>query len=258
MLGLSLPDIARRPRGGSAPPPPPPWTPAALGASLLGWWDPNDDATITLSGATVSQVADKSGRARHLVQSVAAVQAGRSANASFNNRKVLDFTADRLQAQSAWWDTTTYAAFVMVATASNQDIVGSGAISAAGNVLLVRYLNKLRAHHWTAPGAIDGVTTLDSNPHLVAQLRNATTLTSFLDGSQEATSAGATGSSTSQTFIVGGRDTSSTASFTLGEVILTRGDIATLDRQRIEGFMLWNAGRQSQLPSAHPFRNAPP
>lgn len=35
------------------------WTPADLGASLLGWWDAEDSSTLTLSGAAVTTWLDK-------------------------------------------------------------------------------------------------------------------------------------------------------------------------------------------------------
>lgn len=51
------------------------WTPASL-PSLIGWWDMADAATITSSGspAKASQLADKSGAARHLVQATGTKQ----------------------------------------------------------------------------------------------------------------------------------------------------------------------------------------
>jgi hypothetical protein len=44
------------------------WSPLDFGADLLGWWDAQDNPTITQAGGTVSQWADKSGLGKHLAQ----------------------------------------------------------------------------------------------------------------------------------------------------------------------------------------------
>jgi len=44
------------------------WTPAALGSSLAVWLDASDATTLTTSGGLVSEWRDKSGNARHAVQ----------------------------------------------------------------------------------------------------------------------------------------------------------------------------------------------
>lgn len=48
------------------------WTPAEITTAL--WLDAADSATITLNGSTVSQWADKSGRANHAVNATASTQ----------------------------------------------------------------------------------------------------------------------------------------------------------------------------------------
>ena len=45
-----------------------PWTPSSLGGSLTIWLDASDAATLTSSGGLVSEWRDKSGNARHAVQ----------------------------------------------------------------------------------------------------------------------------------------------------------------------------------------------
>jgi hypothetical protein len=45
-----------------------PWTPSSLGSSLAIWLDASDAATLTSSGGLVSEWRDKSGNARHAVQ----------------------------------------------------------------------------------------------------------------------------------------------------------------------------------------------
>jgi hypothetical protein len=56
-------------------------------SGLAVWMDPADESTVTLNGSTVSEVKDKSGNNRHLVQATAAQQPTYAA--TLNGRKVL-------------------------------------------------------------------------------------------------------------------------------------------------------------------------
>jgi hypothetical protein len=51
---------------------PPAWTPADLGADLVGWYDASDSGTLTLSGSEVTQWDDKSGGGYDLSQGTSA------------------------------------------------------------------------------------------------------------------------------------------------------------------------------------------
>jgi hypothetical protein len=257
--GLSIDVVARRVRSGGAPPPPPPaWTPLALGAQLAGWWDPSDPASVVLNGTAVAQLSDRSGQGRHLVQPSAALQpALGGGDAAWNGRAAAAFTADRLQALSGWWDTSNYAVVFVGAFTVDGDLVGSGAVATAGDVLLMRFGGKLRGHHWTAPGAIDGTSVPDASPHLVTQHRAGPSLALCVDGTQEASSAAAAGSSTNRQLILGGRSLAATSTFTCGEVVLAAA-IGATDRARIEGYLAWRWGLQAKLAAGHPFRSAPP
>jgi hypothetical protein len=259
--GLSIDVVARQRRGGGAPPPPPPppaWTPLALGAQLAGWWDPSDPASVVLNGPAVAQLTDRSGQGRHLVQSTAALQpALGGGDAAWNGRAAAVFTADRLQALSGWWDTSNYAVVFVAAFTVDGDLVGSGAVATAGDVLLMRFGGKLRGHHWTAPGSIDGTSVLDASPHLVAQHRAGPSLALCVDGTQEASSATAAGFSPGRQLILGGRSLAATSTFTCGEVVLAASVDAT-DRARIEGYLAWRWGLQGKLATGHPFKTTPP
>jgi hypothetical protein len=259
--GLSLGVVARRARAGGAPPSPPPppaWTPVALGPQLAGWWDPSDPASVMLNGSAVAELTDRSGQGRHLVQPSAALQPSLGGgDAAWNGRAAIVFAAHRLQALSGWWSTSSYALVFVGAFPVDSDLVGSGAIATAGDVLLMRFGGKLRAHHWTTPGAIDGTSVLDPTPHLVAQHRAGASLALWLDGAQEASSSAAAGASASRQLILGGRSVTATATLTCGEMVLAAAVDAT-DRARIEGYLAWRWGLASKLAAGHPFRTAPP
>lgn len=65
------------------------WTPTALGASLLGWWDAEDASTITQSGGIVSAWNDKVA-SYSLTQATGSSRPTYSAS-SFNSRPAVSF-----------------------------------------------------------------------------------------------------------------------------------------------------------------------
>lgn len=59
---------------------------------------------------------------------------------------------------------------------------------------------------------------------------------------------------------VGNRDATPDQSI-IGKVMnfgVTRSALSTTDRQKLEGYLAWYGGIEGQLPSGHPYRNAPP
>lgn len=78
-----------------------PWTPASLGASLVGWWDASDSSTITI-GTGVSAITDKSGNSRTFSQATSGDQPALITNAQ-NGLSVMRFdgAGDKLLTASA-------------------------------------------------------------------------------------------------------------------------------------------------------------
>jgi hypothetical protein len=73
------------------------FTPLDLSPAL--WLDAADTSTITASGSSVSQWNDKSGNARHFIQSTAASQPT-TGTATLNGRNVLVFASDFMRADT--------------------------------------------------------------------------------------------------------------------------------------------------------------
>jgi hypothetical protein len=257
MLGLSIPAVIRRRLvgGGAAPPP---FSPVQLGSSLIAWWDANDDTTITLNGSTVSQIADKSGNGRHLAQSNAGLQPGRGVDPNFAGRNVLTMPTRRLDSLAPWLDTTTYAIFLLIAPYADCDVVGVNGIGNPGDILLMRYTGVGRIHHWTGLVGINGTKAVDTSPHLLCQQRNGTSLRLIVDGTIDLDLTSVSLGGGARPFLLGNRSTGGGGNFAFGEGIVTRGDIADADRQRIEGFLAWRSGIQSRLPAGHPYSSSAP
>ena len=88
------------------------WTPAQL-PSLAAWWDASDASTITLSGSTVTGLADKSGQARHMTLSLGAPTVATGPN----GLNVLQFDGASALRTPAWGLPTT--AFGLFGVASS-------------------------------------------------------------------------------------------------------------------------------------------
>jgi hypothetical protein len=67
---------------------PPPWTPAALGAALVGWWEAD---SVTLNGGNVAAMTDKSGGGHPFAQSAAGRQPTYNATGSPTGGPVVVF-----------------------------------------------------------------------------------------------------------------------------------------------------------------------
>lgn len=76
------------------PPPPPPsgWTPSSL-TNLEFWLDANEASTLTVSGGSVSEWRDRSGKSRHFSNGTTAFQPAYSAT-GLNGKPALNFTGD--------------------------------------------------------------------------------------------------------------------------------------------------------------------
>jgi hypothetical protein len=226
------------------------WTPAELGASLVGWWDASDSSTITIATG-VSTITDKTTNNRSFTQSTGANQPALIANAQ-NGLSVLRFDGsnDFLQTSAritirtficlAKWAATTgeYRHFWDMSTTSQYG--WHGATSGSGNLLdasfaspLVRdgskYVNGTltatnlaRYTSWTIHGF---ETTADINPQF----------TGYQSGNP-------------------GREF-------LGdyaEWMYLNAVPSTTNRQLIEGYLAWKWGLQASLPNDHPYKAAPP
>ena len=90
--------------------------------------------------------------------------------------------------------------------------------------------------------------------------RFSSTMQHWLDGSfQNRLIAGnSTVSANSSNGIFVGAGSQFFASADLAEVLFYSGRVSPLDRQRIEGYLAWKWGLQSNLPAIHPFFSAPP
>lgn len=110
---------------------------------LVGWWDANDDSTVTLSGSNVTQWRDKSGNSNHM--SVPSSYSGPTRGNTLNSKKVLTFTQSNGLESTLNLSSSNYTVFgVSRYTATGQNPSTS---PSSGRVIQANSNNWLLGHH---------------------------------------------------------------------------------------------------------------
>lgn len=261
------------------------WRPDELGADLALWLDAEDTSTITLSGSNVSQWDDKSGNNHHVIQSTASNQPTYQPT-GFNSKPTVFFDAidDLLTCAtttvSSQGDLFYGAAFEMLSSTGNwRPIVGTdtGENSSNGGTLLLQRIDsesQVGIHDSgrrdTGPTYAVEVTDLFV-PRIATvgrtggTLGNGGTVTVTATGPSQpsyltqATQTWATGENTTR-IQIGGRQQSGVgwSNSNISEVIVCNTDLSTEDRQKLEGYLAWKWGLESNLPIGHPYKTTPP
>lgn len=251
------------------------WTPASLGGALALWLDADDASTITLNGATVSQWRDKSGNGRHASQGVAASQPTYTASA-FAGKPALTFDGadDNLAVNYNYTgnQATLYAVVSRLLGGSSEQWVFSSYGGTNGTPLVAPMwalgVASITGTNWATYGnstfLSGGVTlTTDGTPFALGLVSDisGSVLDTYTNGTR--TAQHNTGSRFSgggaRNFI--GAEVDGGSRFLSGrvsEIIQTETVLSTDNRQRLEGYLAWKWGLESNLPSNHPYKNSPP
>jgi hypothetical protein len=255
------------------------WTPAKITTAL--WLDANDSGTIALNGSTVSQWSDKSGNNRHATQAVGANQPGYSATA-FNSKPALTWpVVTPATTVNVWLDTPAFSA----ADGSRRFasfLVGRLQTGLADVRRMMQSRTDFQYYYLGMnSGAatlafIAGVAALPSN-FISSAAINSPFLATILFGTDEVSSnqhrltlnGGAVGPADNS----GNTGALNTGGFRIGaniplgdyswggeicEVIHIAGTITAADREKVEGYLAWKWGLESNLPMGHPYKNARP
>jgi hypothetical protein len=253
----------------------PPWTPAQLTTAL--WLDAEDTSTITLNGSTVSQWADKSGNARHILQAVASQQP--TWNATGLNSKptlVFDGSSDILLNQNAGSVGVTNITLVAVmryVSASTEDMLMG--VGQTNNVRAVRAFYRANAattqgfSTWGSDVPSSSLSAdIGGSPHIFeAVMANTTSVKLYRDGvidtgAPRALESGAALPVSFDGFSIGSLQGSLVGGYysniEVSEALVLYTAISTDNRQKLEGYLAWKWGLQADLPVGHPYKNTPP
>jgi len=277
MLGLAIPVIARRPKGGASAPPP--WSPAQLGSKLSGWWDADDAASIVLAPA-VSQWSDKSGAARHLAQATAGLQPTLAQNA-LNGRAGIVFAQKYLACLATTAPLSVAVTAVIVtsgdaATSNNRGLVvlyppgvSDDYARPTALVAMEQMANgSYQSYANGVTGAASPAGTAGPAGKLLAFEKDASNATAFRLNGALAPSAGASFAgndlSTARSILVGGRNVGGVNVANYGfsgamhEIVLANVLLTLADRQKLEGYLAGKWGLRPLLPAAHPYKSTTP
>ena len=244
----------------------PTYTPNLVPGLAL-WLDAADASTFTLSGAnnSVSAWRDKSGNGRHSVSTTGTVQLQAG---SFNAKPSVYFNYGTLGSAanvfSGIASNATVSAFMVARHPFNAAqtvprflLVGNTRVIMAGEGAGLNVMRTITGA-WEPSAAVAVGTT--NTPYMI-YARQAPTLNTI---TVNATSTGqesnpARYSGYNGSWLMGiPNSTNAELNANIAEVVLYVGDISTLQRQKIEGYLAHKWGLAANLPSAHPYKSEAP
>jgi hypothetical protein len=225
------------------------WTPAALGASLNGWWDASDSSRITI-GTGVSSIGDKTTNNRSFTQATGANQPALITNAQ-NSLSVMRFDGsnDFLQTSAritirtlillAKWTNTT-GDFRHIWDMSTTSQYGWHGDTASSNSLLSTFTSPLVGN---GSKYVNGTLTAGN----LARYTSWTIHGFETTGNIDPQFTGYQSASPGREFIGD-----------YAEWLYLDAIPSTTNRQLIEGYLAWKWGIVASLPSGHPYKDNPP
>ena len=253
----------------AAPAAPSAFSPTSI-TGLSVWLDASDPTTISLSGATVTQIRDKTANLNHFAP-LAGLSNATIQSAYQNSRNVLNFSGNNIyrSASSGLYPSDVYI-IVALKSITRMDVFAIGNTGSDN-------FNSLTFGEHTANRWHNGSSGFARTPNTVANTNE--TSTGFLimnwsiannnfvinrNGTQLSQTASYTytlGSPSALQF--GYRHTDRTGSDLafnayVGEVLVYNTQLTTTNRQIIEGYLAWRWGLQTSLPAGHPYISGPP
>lgn len=216
-------------------------------ANLTGHWDASDASTVTLNGSRVSQLNDKSGNARHMVQSTGANQPV-YLTGNRNGLNVLDFADVEFMEPSSTWTQTDMTLFVVT---KFDNVDGSNvAVSWSNYDMQLQDGDRNVSGVWSyqlepgGPGAYYHYTdgSADTNWHYFELVRpNSGNPIATVDNGGTWTELAGGGPlqalSTGKIAIGRRQDTASPLDGKIGEVILYSGQMGSSDRTQVKNYL---------------------
>jgi hypothetical protein len=251
-----------------------PWTPIELGAALSLWLDADDASTITLNGSTVSQWSDKRNNGISLSQSTAANQPAYGTR-TLNGKNVVEFSGvqmlwstafvasgnpDVLMAMVVQYDTSTGADDRSLQLSSGPGT--SYAIAGGSDGYSSRFNNGNEVYGTTslATPLIQIGTRPSGGDYASSQM--------FINGTESARTGGSNDASVPNIGTGASVGAGAISSGPLGSIgspmdgyiaeAMIVSDVTLATRQKLEGYLAWKWSLVANLPSDHPYKNAPP
>lgn len=241
------------------------WNPSMLGPTL--WLDAADASTVTLNGSTVSRWNNKSGNNISLVQPITENQPTYSL-ASLNGLNTLSFDGsnDTMATVANVLPTGNSPRSMFVVyrplrevlenSVAGQSLSGSAstwfmlqfrASAGAGDPYFAGYSNDL------STGILPTLT-----PKIGGVTHDGATTTLYGNGAQVAQGAKTLVTNTGIFRVGSSIGSSEFAQMLLAEVVFVSRSLATLERQKLEGYLAHKWGLEADLPANHPYKTVGP
>ena len=239
-----------------------PFDPRSISGCQL-WLDAADTTSFILSGFSVTQWNDKSGKGYNATTPIGTV----TRTATINSRAVITFGDQSYLTISSFVQNFSYCSvfFVMRSTTAivsgnfnfvlwvnTTGVLNTGLVNSSGTYLL----------RVGKSGTLLIDANLGSNPQnqvlLVAGVITGNTATQYINnnGSPLTPTINVAGSldSATSSINVGGMPFAVSTGYDLGEVLVYNTSLTDAQRQQIEGYLAWKWGLTSSLPANHPFK----
>ncbi len=239
------------------------------------WFDAADSNSLTLSGSNLTQWNDKSGSSNHASNFTGTTTFSTTA---LSNRPAVIFNGtSALRSSLSFGSMISVTAFIVARTNSANgwsgamsinSYGGSGSVLGRGNMLT--FYQSGANNNWWFSGSTpetDGNTTTvtlsTSRTDIVVGSWRPLASQVNVNGTMYSSSTSAPSSLGAGTSMIGCTTSNATAltEFWNGfvqEVIVYRGNLSTIQKQKIEGYLAWKWGLQASLPATHPHsKNAP-
>jgi len=238
--------------------PTPPWTPANL-TNVVAWYDGQDSSQSYANGALISQWNDKSGNGY--------LALGGSAWPAFNTTGIngfptIDFTQNLGSSLVATVPSGSFPTVIVIyMVVSNTN--GAGLVTRAygSNGAPIAWIGNGQVYLGRGNDSILESTQYGSwgQPTLFGGSWDGATYYEWINGSQALSTSTASGfyDDAASTLTLGNYSSWGGTGI-MGEALCLSTAIGTTDRRRLEGYLAWKWGMQSNLPSSHPYASARP
>jgi hypothetical protein len=231
------------------------------------WLDAQDSATVLKTGNNVYQWSDKSGSNNHAYNPTATAQPSIS---SINGYTALGFYgSNSLSTNTLTFNNSNYSIFFV----NRHVIINDGwrlllrGYTASGNTVTIHpaaaadgtfaFFTSGNGTDWNDLTANTPLYYM-STPNIAVGVVTTSVLAPYWNGNVQNTKVGTT--TALNRFTIGNGTQNGTQPFNgqIGEVLQYNVSLTPFNRQKVEGYLAWKWGIQSNLTTSHPFRAAPP
>jgi hypothetical protein len=243
-----------------------PFSPTQISGMNL-WLDAQDSATVLKTGNNVYQWSDKSGSNNHAYNPTATAQPIIS---SINGYTALGFYgSNSLSTNTLTFNNSNYSIFFV----NRHVIINDGwrlllrGYTASGNTVTIHpaavadgsfaFFTSANGTDWNDLTANTPLYYM-STPNIAVGVVTTSVLAPYWNGNVQNTKVGTT--TALNRFTIGNGTQNGNQSFNgqIGEVLQYNVSLTPFNRQKVEGYLAWKWGIQSNLPTIHPFRAAAP